>query len=221
MKAGLTEIVAILDKSGSMAHLTGDTIGGYNNFIREQQALSAAPEATGEGGGKPGEAILSTILFSTGPERVLHNRVDIKSVQPITEQEYSAGGGTALLDALGRAMHHIRMIHKHCPDSERPEKTIVFIITDGEEISSVQYDYARIQARVKRQQEKYGWEFMYLGANVDAFRVASSMGFRQERAFNYTAEMIGQAHLGINKAVRNLRRFKDIDQGEDYRKEIV
>jgi uncharacterized protein YegL len=207
MKEGLTEIVAILDKSGSMETLTHDTIGGYNAFIKEQKEI-------------PGEAVLSTILFSTGPEVVLHNRVNISKVKPITEKEYKAGGGTALLDAMGRAINHIGMVLDHTPEEERPSKVIFFIITDGEENSSEEYSYQKIKEMVELQRNTYSWEFLFMGANIDAFSAAESMGIRQDRAFNYSADCIVDVQAAASIAVGNFRRHGNVDKGQNFRKKI-
>ena len=207
MKDGLTEIVAVLDRSGSMEPLTKDTIGGYNAFIKEQKELS-------------GEAVLSTVLFSTGKEKVLHNRTNIKNVKPINESDYTAGGGTALLDALGRAINHIGMVLDHTPEEEKPSKVIFFIITDGEENSSKQFTFDQIKQMVELQRNTYSWEFLFMGANIDAFSVAGSIGILQSRAFNYTAEFIGSAQIAMSDAVSNYRQHGNVDKGKDFRKKI-
>ena len=207
MKEGLTEIVAILDKSGSMERLTHDTIGGYNAFIKEQQET-------------PDSAILSTVLFSTGNEIILHNRQNIKNVKPITQNEYKAGGGTALLDAMGRAIRHIGMILSNTLEEERPSKVIFLIITDGEENSSAEYTFDKVKSMVEHQKNKYSWEFLFMGANIDAFSVAESIGICQDRAYNYTSENIHEVQIAASIAVGNYRRHGNVDKGESYRKKI-
>jgi uncharacterized protein YegL len=207
MKEGLTEIVAILDKSGSMADLTNDTIGGYNTFIEQQQKI-------------PGEAILSTVLFSIGREIVLHNRVNIKSVKPISVEQYSTGGGTALLDAMGRAIRYIGRTLSDTPEEKRPSKVVFFIITDGEENSSVEYTYEKIKHMVEHQRTKYSWEFLFMGANIDSFSVAASIGISQDRAYNYSREHIVDVYGAISVGIDNYRRHGNVDKGQDYRKKI-
>lgn len=154
MKQGLTEIVFILDKSGSMGGLEKDTIGGYNAFLEKQRKIE-------------GEAFVSTVLFSDRDE-VLHDRVPLSEIKNLTEEDYSVGGCTALLDAIGGAVHHIGNVHKYAREEDRPEKTIFVITTDGEENSSSEYSYNRIKQMISRQTQKYGWEFIFLGANMDA-----------------------------------------------------
>ena len=154
MKKGLTEIVFILDKSGSMSGLEADTIGGYNSFLEKQKKVE-------------GEAFVSTVLFSDRNE-VVHDRVPIEKIEPMNEQQYSVGGCTALLDAIGGAVHHIGNVHKYAREEDRPEHTVFVITTDGQENFSREYSYEKIKKMVKRQQEKYGWEFIFLGANMDA-----------------------------------------------------
>lgn len=177
MKAGLTEIVFILDKSGSMSGLEKDTIGGYNSFIEKQKKVE-------------GEALVSTVLFSDQNE-VIHDRVPISKIEPMNDAQYSVGGCTALLDAIGGAIHHIGNVHKYAREEDVPEKTIVVITTDGEENSSCNYDYRKIKLMIERQQEKYNWEFLFLGANIDAIGEASKLGIRSDRAVRYECDEIG------------------------------
>jgi uncharacterized protein YegL len=206
MNDNLTEIVAILDKSGSMANLTNDTIGGYNNFIKEQKEI-------------PGEAVLSTVLFNDH-QKVIHNRINIEHVKPISEKEYSAGGNTALLDAMGRAIKHIGNKLMHTPEEKRPGKVIFFVITDGQENSSTQYGFEKIKYMVEHQKNKYHWEFLFMGANMDAFSVAESIGIGRDRSYNYQAEFIADAQIAMSGAVGNYRRHGNVDKGDDYRKRI-
>ena len=177
MKKGLTEIVFILDKSGSMSGLEADTIGGYNSFLEKQKKVE-------------GEAFVSTVLFSDRNE-VVHDRGPIEKIEPMNEEQYSVGGCTALLDAIGGAVHHIGNVHKYARDEDRPEHTIFVITTDGEENSSREYSYEKIKKMVKRQQEKYGWEFIFLGANMDAIGEAGKLGIRSDRAVRYECDGAG------------------------------
>lgn len=177
MKAGLTEIVFILDKSGSMSGLEKDTIGGYNSFIEKQKKVE-------------GEALVSTVLFSDQNE-VIHDRVPISKIEPMNDAQYSVGGCTALLDAIGGAIHHIGNVHKYAREEDVPEKTIFVITTDGEENSSRNYDYRRIKQMVERQQEKYKWEFLFLGANIDAIGEAGKLGICSDRAVRYECDGVG------------------------------
>ena len=171
MKKGLTEIVFILDRSGSMSGLEKDTIGGFNSTIEKQKR-------------ETGEAFVSMVLFDTEME-VLHDRVPLANVQPLTEKEYYARGGTALLDAIGCAIHHIGSVHKYAREEDRPEKTIFVITTDGYENSSRKYTSDRVKQMVERQKGKYGWEFIFLGANIDAVETAKSYGINEDRAANF------------------------------------
>ena len=167
MKKGLTEIVFILDKSGSMSGLEADTIGGYNSFLKKQKKVE-------------GEAYVSTVLFSDY-SKVIHDRVPIAKVEPLNEEQYSVDGCTALLDAIGGAIHHIGNVHKYAREEDRPEKTVFVITTDGQENSSHEYSYAKIKKLIEKQQEKYGWEFIFLGANMDAIGEAGKLGIRADR----------------------------------------
>ena len=171
MKQGLTEIVFILDRSGSMSGLEKDTIGGFNSTIEKQKQ-------------ETGEAYVSTVLFDTEME-VLHDRVPLARIEPLTDKEYYARGGTALLDAIGEAIHHIGNVHKYARDEDRPEKTIFVITTDGYENSSHKYTAERVKEMIQRQKEKYGWEFIFLGANIDAIETARNFGIDESRAANF------------------------------------
>ena len=189
MSKGLTEIVYILDRSGSMGGLEADTIGGFNSMMGKQKK-------TGE------KAYVSTVLFDDTCE-VLHDRVPIDKIEKMTDREYYVRGCTALLDAVGGAIHHIGNIHKYARPADRPEKTIFVITTDGMENASSQYSYDKVQKMVKRQQEKYSWEFIFIGANIDAYAEAQRFGIRKERAVNYVHDNIGTAMLyeSVSKAV--------------------
>lgn len=174
MKKGLTELVFILDKSGSMGGLEADTIGGYNAMLEKQKVVE-------------GECYITTVLFDNNYE-LLHDRIDIKAVNPITEKEYSVGGSTALLDAIGRTIHKIGNAQRHTADDYRAEKVMFVIITDGEENSSREYSAEKIKAQIERQKTRYGWEFIFLGANIDAVETAGRFGISADRAQNYHAD---------------------------------
>ncbi len=175
----MTELVFILDKSGSMSGLEGDTVGGFNSMIAKQKR-------------EAGEALISTVLFDT-ESTVIHDRVSIDKVPPMTEREYSPGGCTALLDAVGGAIHHIGIIHKYSRREDVPEKTMFIITTDGYENASRRYDYEKVRKMIQRQKEKYGWEFLFLGANIDAAAEAKHFGIDSDRAVNYKCDTEGTA----------------------------
>lgn len=177
MKKGLTEMVFILDRSGSMSGLESDTIGGFNSTIEKQKAV-------------PGEALVSTVLFDNDCE-VLHDRVNINDVPALTDKEYFARGSTALIDAMGSAISHIGNIHKYARDEDRPEKTIFVITTDGYENASHKYTAEQVRKMVERQKTKYGWEFIFLGANIDAVQTARAYGISEDRAANYVNDSKG------------------------------
>ncbi|MGE5678184.1 MAG: vWA domain-containing protein [Pseudomonadota bacterium] len=177
MKENLTEIIFILDRSGSMAGLESDTIGGYNSFLEEQKKVE-------------GEAHVTTVLFDNNYE-VLHDGVDIKSVNPITRKEYFARGTTALLDAVGLTINRVVERIKKTDESQRPSKVIFIITTDGLENSSVEFTYTQVKQMVSYQQSKYNWEFLFLGANIDAAKEADSLGIKANRASNYVADSQG------------------------------
>ena len=181
MKKNLTEVVFILDRSGSMSGLEADTIGGFNSMIKKQKRAE-------------GEALVTTILFSNDSER-LHDRERIENVRPLTENDYVASGGTALLDAIGDAIVHISNIHKYARDEDRPEHTIFIITTDGMENSSHKYDSDKIKSMIERQKQKCGWEFLFLGANIDAVETAARFGIDRDRAANFHSDKVG---TGIN-----------------------
>ena len=167
MNKNLTELVMILDRSGSMSGLERDTIGGYNGMLKKQRETE-------------GEVLVSTVLFDHNIE-VLHDRVPLDKVQEMTENDYYVRGSTALLDAVGGAIHHIGNVHKYAREEDRPEKTIFVITTDGMENASRMYSYARVKQMVERQKEKYGWEFLFLGANIDAIATAGRFGISADR----------------------------------------
>ena len=179
MKKGLTELVFILDKSGSMSGLEKDTIGGYNSMLQKQKEVE-------------GECLITTVLFDNDYE-LLHDRIDIRAVSPITEKEYCIGGSTALLDAIGRTIHKIGNTQRHTAAEFRAENVMFVIITDGEENSSCEYSSDKVKAQIQRQKEKYGWEFIFLGANIDAVETAGRFGIAPDRAQNYHADGEGTA----------------------------
>lgn len=179
MKKGLTEIVFILDRSGSMSGLESDTIGGYNSMIEKQKK-------------EEGEALISTVLFD-GQTDVLHDRVPLDKISPITEKEYYVRGSTALLDAVGGAIHHIGNVHKYAREEDVPEKTLFIITTDGMENSSRQYSYDKVKKMIEKQKEKYHWEFIFLGANIDAVGVADRFGVDRQHAVRYECDSAGTA----------------------------
>lgn len=189
VRKGLTEIVYILDRSGSMGGLESDTIGGFNSMMKKQKE-------TGE------EALVSTVLFDDACE-VLHDRVPIDKIAAMTAEQYYVRGCTALLDAVGGAIHHIGNVHKYARAEDRPEKTIFVITTDGMENASRRYSYDQVQSLVKRQQKKHGWEFIFIGANIDAYAEARKFGIRKERAVNYVHDDIGTVAVyeGVSEAV--------------------
>ena len=177
MKKNLTELVFILDRSGSMAGLESDTIGGFNAMIQKQKQAK-------------GEAIVSTVLFDN--ERyVLHDRVALQKVAPMTEAQYAVGGCTALLDAVGKAIHHIGNVHKYAREEDRPEHTLFVITTDGMENASRHYTAERVKRMIERQKARYGWEFLFLGANIDAVEAAGRIGIAPERAASYRSDSAG------------------------------
>lgn len=177
MKKGLTELVMILDRRGSMGGLEADTIGGFNGMIEKQKR-------------EDGEAYVSVVLFDDVSE-VIYDRVDIHKVEPMTNRQYYVRGCTALLDAVGRAIHHIGTVHRYARDEDIPEKTLYIITTDGMENASRQYTYDNVKRMIERQKEKYGWEFIFLGANIDAAREAERFGIHKCRAVRYENDRRG------------------------------
>ena len=212
MKKNLTELVFILDRSGSMAGLEGDTIGGFNAMIEQQK-------------GEPGEALVSTVLFDHESE-VIHDRVNIQRIEPMTRQQYYVRGCTALLDAVGGAIHHIGNVHKYAREEDRPEKTLFVITTDGMENASRKYTYDQLKTMIERQKEKFGWEFIFLGANIDAAKEAARFGISEDRAANYHADSKGTAvvYEAVSEAVCSVRASKPMSADwkrkvdADYRK---
>ncbi|MBR2263443.1 MAG: VWA domain-containing protein [Firmicutes bacterium] len=177
MRNDLTELVLILDRSGSMSGLEADTIGGFNAMIEKQKK-------------EEGEALVSVVLFDDINE-VVYDRVPIRDVEPMDENKYYVRGCTALLDAVGGAIHHIGNIHKYARPEDVPAKTIFIITTDGMENASRRYTYEQVRHMIERQKERYGWEFLFLGANIDAVRVADRFGIRANRAVRYEHDGAG------------------------------
>ena len=212
MNGNLTEIVFVLDRSGSMSGLEKDTIGGYNSMLARQKA-------------EEGEAVVSTVLFDHECQ-VIHDRVPISRVEPLTQKQYYTRGSTALLDALGGAIHHIGNVHKYARDEDRPGKTIFVITTDGLENASRNYSAERVRSMVKRQQEKYGWEFLFLGANMDTLSVAEDYGIAPNRSVRYECDEKGIKlnFDAISSVLCSVRRNEGVkeqwkaDIEEDYRK---
>ena len=194
MKKDLSELVFILDRSGSMHGLEADTIGGFNGMIDKQKAAE-------------GEALVSTVLFS-GESEVIHDRVALERIRPMTADDYRVGGCTALIDAIGGAIHHIGSVHKYIRDEDVPEHTIFVIMTDGMENASHRYTSDEVKAMVKRQKEKYGWEFLFLGANIDAIETAGRFGIDEGRAVEFTNDSRGQRlnYEVTGEAVVRMRR---------------
>ena len=177
MKKGLTELVFILDESGSMSGMEADAIGGFNSMIEKQRR-------------EAGEAYVSTVAFSN-TSRVIHDRVALAEVEPMTARDYTPGGCTALLDALGGAIHHIGNVHKYARAEDVPEHTVFVITTDGMENASHRYSRREVRAMVERQKARYGWEFLFLGANMDAIAAAEDIGIRRDRAVKYVSDPEG------------------------------
>lgn len=202
MRKGLTEVVFILDRSGSMSGLEADTIGGFNSMIAKQKK-------------EEGEAYISTVLFDDTCE-VLYDRVPVNKVEPMNDNQYYVRGCTALLDAIGGAIHHIGNVHKYAREEDRPEKTLFIITTDGMENASRQYSYEKVKEMVARQKEKYGWEFLFLGANIDAIDVAGKFGIDSNRALNYVSDHKGTQlnYEVLNKTVSEFRACKSLVKEE-------
>lgn len=210
MKKNLTELVFILDKSGSMGGLVSDTIGGYNAMLEKQQAVD-------------GECHITTALFDDTYE-LLHDRIDIRAVRPITTNEYFVGGSTALLDAIGMTIQKIANAQKHTAEEYRAEKVIFIIITDGLENASRSYSSDMVKALIERQKTIYGWEFIFLGANIDSVRTARNIGIQPDRAVDYVADSAGVKlkYAAMNNAVAEFReKAKISDQHFETLREDV
>ena len=211
MKRNLTELVFILDRSGSMSGLEGDTIGGFNAMIERQRHAR-------------GEALVSTVLFANRSE-VIHDRVDIRHVRPMTRRQYTVGGCTALLDAIGGSIHHIGSIHKYAREEDRPEHTLFVITTDGMENASRHYTSDQVKELVERQKQRFGWEFIFLGANIDAVETAGRFGISEDHAANFCCDAPGTAlnYEALDDAITAVRSCRPLGGGwkaridEDFR----
>ena len=193
MKNNITELVFILDRSGSMAGLENDTIGGFNSMIEKQKKQDSA-------------CYVSTVLFDNESE-VIHDRVKLHDIPLMTDRDYTVRGCTALIDAIGGAIHHIGNIHKYARSEDVPEHTMFVITTDGQENASHRYTSEQVKKMIERQKEKYGWEFLFIGANIDAIETAARYGISKDRAVNYKADEKGTHILyeSVAKAVCNVR----------------
>lgn len=195
MKNNFTELVFILDRSGSMAGLENDTIGGFNSMLKKQKAAS-------------GECRITTVLFDNH-YTLLHDRIDIQAVTPMTEEEYFVGGSTALLDAIGTTIHKLVGVQKNTAKDFRAEKVMFVIITDGEENSSREYSVEKIREMIEREKTKYGWEFIFLGANIDAVQTASRFGISADRAVDYVPDGEG-TRLNYEAMAETVACFREI-----------
>ena len=206
MNDKLTEMVFILDRSGSMSGKEADTIGGFNSLIEKQK-------------NEDGECLVSVVLFDHEMD-VLYDRVSIKDMPAMTEREYFTRGSTALLDAMGGAIHHIGNVHKYAREEDRPAKTIFVITTDGLENASRIYSADKVRSMVKHEQDKYGWEFLFLGANIDAVETARAYGLREGHAvrFHNDKRGIDLNYTVVSETVAKFRKGTAIE--EDWCKEI-
>lgn len=212
MRKNLTEIVFILDRSGSMSGLEADTIGGFNSIIEKQKKAE-------------GEALVSTVLFDNVSE-VIHDRVNSRDIQPMTDRDYTVRGCTALLDAIGGAIHHIGNIHKYARAEDVPEHTLFIITTDGMENASRFYSSDRVKQMIEWQKAKYDWEFLFLGANIDAVETARHFGIGADRAVNYHSDSAGTQlnYEVLSEAITTVRNSAPLSADwksridEDYEK---
>lgn len=195
----ITELVFILDRSGSMQGLEEDTIGGFNSMIEQQKQ-------------QEGKAYVSTILFNQN-STVIHDRLSLKDIQPMTRSDYYVQGCTALLDAIGGAIHHIGNIHKYARKEDIPSKTLFVITTDGLENASRYYNYDKVKQKIDHQKEKYNWEFIFIGANIDAIKTAKSFGISEDRAVNYHADKMGTEIIyeTLNETIAEYRKENKIN----------
>ena len=194
MKKGLTEMVFILDRSGSMNGLEKDTIGGFNSMVDKQRK-------------EEGEAYISTVIFDDQAE-VIHDRIPLDKIGKLTEDEYYVRGCTALLDAVGQAIRHIGNVHKYAREEDVPERTIFVITTDGMENASRYFTYDELKKLISQQQEKYGWEFLFLGANIDAAAEAGRIGIRPSNAVRYECDDVGLdvSYCAVAETVASFRK---------------
>lgn len=200
MKKGLTELVFILDRSGSMSGLESDTIGGYNAMLEKQKK-------------ETGEAVITTVLFDDKYE-LLHDRINLRGIESITDKEYFVRGSTALLDAVGKTINKIGKVQKHTAEDERAEHVLFVITTDGMENASHEYNYDKVRQMIEHQKSKYGWEFIFLGANIDAISTAERFGIGQDRATNYNADREGTLlnYEVISETVSCIRSNRSISE---------
>ena len=207
MKKNLTELVFILDRSGSMSGLESDTIGGFNAMIEKQKK-------------EPGEAYVSTVLFDN-ESRVLHDRVNLTEVPKMTDRDYTVGGCTALIDAIGGAIRHIAGIHKYARPEDVPEKTMFIITTDGMENASRRFSSDQVKRMIEKEKSKYGWEFLFIGANIDAVETARHFGIERDRVANYVSDSQGTSILyeSVTEAVSQVRRRAPLAKGWNRRME--
>lgn len=205
MKKDLTELVLILDRSGSMSGLESDTIGGYNAMLEKQKK-------------EAGEAIITTVLFDDRYE-LLHDRINLKGIAPITDKEYFVRGSTALLDAVGRTINKIGNVQKHTAVEQRAEHVMFVITTDGMENASREFSYEKIRKMIEHQKSKYGWEFIFLGANIDAIATAERFGISKDRATNYNADSEGTLlnYEIISETVSSIRSNSKISEDWKHR----
>ena len=203
----MTELVFILDRSGSMSGLEKDTLGGFNSMLEKQRK-------------EPGDAVVSTVLFDNEIE-VIHDRVAIADVPNLTDEEYYVRGCTALLDAVGGAIHHIGNVHKYARREDVPEKTLFIITTDGLENASRRYTYDKVRRMIERQKKRYGWEFIFLGANIDAAAEARRFGIDEAMAANYHCDEAGTAlnYQVISEAITSVRA-SSAPLSADWKKKI-
>ena len=206
MKNNITELVFIIDRSGSMSRLESDTIGGFNSMIEKQKK-------------QEGKAYVSTVLFDNVSE-VIHDRVSLDEIEPMTEKDYYVRGCTALLDAIGGAIHHIGNVHKYARKEDVPEHTLFVITTDGMENASRKYDLEKVRKMIEHEQEKYGWEFLFIGANIDAVQTAGSFGIPKNRAVNYNHDSEGTrvVYDSVSSAVSQCRDCTPIS--DEWKDEI-
>ena len=205
MKKNLTELVFVLDMSGSMGHLTDDTVGGFNSVLKEQA-------------GRDGEVLVTTYLFNND-SRMLHDRIPIAEVPAMTTADYRAAGCTALIDALGDAIRHIVGIHRYARPEDVPEHTVFVITTDGMENASHKYSSDQVKRMITHEQEKYGWEFVFLAANIDAVETAARYGIRRDRAVDYRNDSVGTANVyeSVSCAVKAVRAGRSLDEEHSWR----
>ena len=206
MKNNITELVFIIDRSGSMAGLEADTIGGFNAMIEQQKKIE-------------GKVFVSTVLFAN-TSKVIHDRVDLENVEPMTDSQYRVGGCTALMDAIGGAIHHIGNIHKYARPEDVPQKTIFLITTDGMENASREYSSDKVKQMIQDRETNNGWEFVFVAANIDAVETAESIGIRRERAANYRQDAKGTEMLycAMSEAVTSYR--KGVKVSDDWSKKL-